>query len=191
MDAETILRQLSRRQYGRFVEGRRSSRETLRSRIHLYSFQERVIGALALSPSMGPVLYEAGKKVAAYIVRDFQTWLKRQPDYCALANAENVEEANLSGEIRGFQVMYKSNGVGLMKVVEYQKGKLIVAEVRECADCFDVKNMGKPICYSVGGNLAGSLESALGRQLGFVESKCVAKGDSCCEFRFNFSEKNR
>jgi hypothetical protein len=110
-----------------------------------------------------------------------------QPGYLALADAENVEEANLSGEIMGFKNIYKSNGVGLVNVVEYQKHKLIVVEVRECADCFDVGNIGKAICYSIGGNIAGTLEVSFGRKLGLVESKCYAKGEECCEFRYTFS----
>ena len=186
MNAETILNLLSRRQYDRFIGGRHCTRESLRSRVHIYSFQDRILGALALSPSMGPVLYEAGKKVATFFALDAQTWLKHQPNYRALADAENVKEANLSGEITAFQTVYKSNGMGLIDVVDYEKGKLIVVQVRECADCFDVENIGRTICYSVGGNLAGSLEVALGRKLGFVESKCIAKGDSLCEFRFNY-----
>ena len=187
MEAETILRDLSRRQLGRFIEGWHHRRETLGSHVHLYTFQERVVGALILSPSMGLVLYEAGKKVAAHIVHYFNDWVKSQPGYHALADAENVEEANLSGEIMGFKIIYKSNGVGLVNVVEYQKNKLIVVEVRECADCFDMDNIGKAVCYSIGGNIAGTLEVAVGRELGFVESKCCAKGDAYCEFRYTLS----
>jgi predicted hydrocarbon binding protein len=189
MDAETILRILSTRQRGRFLEGRHRTRETLGSRVHLYTFQERILGALALSPSMGPVLYEAGKKAGALFAQDAKRWAANQLGYRALADAKNAQEANLSGEIKVFQGVYKSNGVGLINVVEYQKNKSILVEVRECADCFDVDIIGKAVCYSIGGYIAGSLEVWLGRELGFLESKCVAKGDSLCEFRFNFLEE--
>ena len=185
MDKEGILKLLARRQHDRFFSGRYRARETLGSHIHLFTFQERTLGALALSPSMGPVLYEAGKKVAIYFAKDAREWLRHQPDYRAISKAENAEEANLSGEIKAIQVVYKSNKVGLLSVVEYVRDKLIVVEVCECSDCFDIENIGKAICYSIGGNIAGSLEVALDRQLGFVETKCVAKGDSWCEFKFN------
>jgi predicted hydrocarbon binding protein len=139
---------------------------------------------------MGPVLYEAGKKVAFYFAQDAREWLRYQPGYRALAKAENAEEANLSGEIKAIQVVYKSNRVGLLSVVECVKDKLIVVEVHECSDCFDIGNIGKPICYSIGGNIAGSLEIALDRELGFVETKCIAKGDTTCEFRFSIRKKD-
>jgi predicted hydrocarbon binding protein len=76
-----------------------------------------------------------------------------------------------------------------VKLTEYEKDKLMVFEVYECADCFAVGNIGKAICYSVGGNIAGSIKVWLGREVGFIESKCVAKGDPCCEFRFNLTMK--
>jgi predicted hydrocarbon binding protein len=191
MDAETILKMLSRRQRGRFLEGWHHRRETLGSRIHVYTFQERVVGSLALSPSMGPVLYEVGKKMGVEFGQDAKHWLASQPGYRALADAKNAEEANLSGEMKAFQTVYRANGIGLIKVVEYQKDKIMVVEVRECADCFDIDNIGKAVCYSIGGNIVGSMEVALGRDLGFIESKCVAKGDSYCEFKLNFLGKNR
>jgi predicted hydrocarbon binding protein len=185
MDADTVLKMLSRRQRGRFLEGWHHRRETLGSRIHVYTFQERVVGALALSPSMGPVLYEVGKKFGVEFAQDAQRWLSSQPGYRPLSNAKNTEEVNLSGEMKAFQTVYKANGIGLIKVVEYQKDRSIIVEVRECADCFDIENIGKAVCYSVAGNMAGTLEIALNKQLGFVESKCIAKGDSWCEFKFN------
>jgi predicted hydrocarbon binding protein len=189
MNADAILRLLTDRQVDRFLGKHKHVRKEFRDHVHLYSFQERAIGPLILSPSMGPVLFEAGKRVALHFVEKATPLLKRLPNYRSLAEARSLEEARLSTAVAALQIVYKSNGLGSMKLTKYEKDKLIVFEVHECADCFAVSNIGKAICYSIGGNIAGSLEAALAREVGCIESKCIANGDSCCEFRFNLKMK--
>jgi predicted hydrocarbon binding protein len=185
MNAQAVLNLLAKRQVDRFLGTHKHARKELRDYVHLYSFQDRVLGALILSPSMGPVLFEAGRKVAFHFAEKASPILKKLPNYRSLVNAASVEEAMLSTEVTALQIVYKTNGLGFVKLTKYEKDKLIVFEVYECADCFAVGNIGQAICYSVGGNMAGTLQAALDREVGFIESKCTAKGDPCCEFRFS------
>jgi predicted hydrocarbon binding protein len=189
MNAETMIKLMARRQLDRFLGTHKHARKELRDYVHLYSFQERVLGALILSPSMGPVIYEAGKKVALNFAEEAAPLLKRFPDYRSLVEAKTIEEARLATEITSLQVVYKTNGLGFVKLTKFEKDNLVVFEVYECSDCFAVGNIGKALCYSVGGNIAGTLEAALGREVGFTEPKCYGKGDPCCEFRYTISKR--
>jgi predicted hydrocarbon binding protein len=99
-----------------------------------------------------------------------------------------LDEAKLSTEFTILQKMFQGDGNGLLRMTEYSKGKLIVFQVQECAECFGIRDMRRAICYFVGGKLAGATQSSFQREVGLVETKCAAQGDPYCEFRLSFQE---
>ena len=188
MDVEAVLNLLAKRQINRFLGSEHEVRPKLGNNVDLYSFQERTLGALVLSPSMGPVLFEVGRKVALEAGKQALAILSQLSNYHSFAEATNLEEAKHSSEYPLLQFIYQSTGTGMMEVTRFEKDKQVVVQVEECAECFAVGNIGKAVCYFLGGNIAGALEASLNREVGCVESKCIAKGDSYCEFRIAISE---
>ncbi len=82
---------------------------------------------------------------------------------------------------------YGSSGCGWFKVedinVDSEKGggyirvkQSFIAEVYGKSE--------KPVCHFLCGFFVGVLEKVLGERLTCEEFKCIAKGDSYCEFRF-------
>jgi predicted hydrocarbon binding protein len=189
MDVKAVLNLLAKRQINRFLGSDHETRPKLGNHVDIYSFQERTLGALVLSPSMGPVLFEAGKKVAIEAGKQAIAIVSQLSNYRSFAKAANLEEATHSTEYPLLQHIYESTGSGLLKMTHFEKDKQIVFEVRECAECYATGNIGRAICYYLGGDLAGALESSLNRQVGFIESKCVAIGDPLCEFRYTLSKQ--
>lgn len=188
---EKVLKAIARAYFERaFRSGRKSRiRGKLGDVVDLLTFQDHLLGALALSKSMGPVLFEAGKKVAKYVNSESYPLYSNLPDYRDIAKAENPEEARLSTLFVILEAEFRSTRSGLIKLTEFEKDKLIVCQIEECAECYGIGNIGMNVCYYNAGAIAGILETLFGRSVGFLESKCYAKGDPCCEFRYNLSEK--
>jgi predicted hydrocarbon binding protein len=185
--AEKVLKAIGRMQYEKFLgsTSKDQIREKLGDSVDLLSFQERVLGALSLSKSMGPILFEAGRKPALYMAEEMWPWAREQPDYRGMSDAKDLEAARLSSEFTTLQEWLQSTRLGLLRLSEFEKNKLIVFQVEECAICYGVRNLGRTVCYFLGGIIAGTLEGTLNRGVGFSESKCYAKGDPNCEFRCN------
>jgi predicted hydrocarbon binding protein len=183
MDVEAMLNLLARRQIDRFLGAKQEVRPKLGNRVDVFAFQERTLAALILSPSMGPVLFEVGRKLALEAAKRAVEAVSKLPDYHSFVGAKNLEEARLSTEFALLQLVFKSTGVGLLKLTHYEKDKQSVSEAEECAECFAFGDVGKTVCYYTGGILIGVLQAAFNRRVGFVESRCVAKGDPCCEFK--------
>jgi predicted hydrocarbon binding protein len=160
-------------------------RKKLGDTVDLSVYQMRVLGTLAVSKSMGPVMYEAGRRLGAFIMRELVRSHITASSHGNLASARSLKEARLSLEVPIIQQQYKMLGIGVVQLTEYEKGKLVVFQVEECSDCFGVGNIGKTVCYYVGGNLGAVTSSAMGRNVAFAESKCCANGDEYCEFRYS------
>lgn len=188
---ETILEAIANAQFERAFgsEGKSRIREKLGDVIELLSYQQHLIGPLALSPSMGPVLFESGKKVGKYINSKSYPLYSNLPSYRGFVEAKTLKEARLSTFCELLHAQFRATHAGLIELTEYEKDKLVVFQIEECADCYGIGNLGMNVCYYGGGAIAGVLEDLLGRSVGFIESKCYAKGDSCCEFSYDISRK--
>jgi predicted hydrocarbon binding protein len=187
LEAQEILKAMGRMQYEKLF-GLVSStkvRDKLGDAVDLLSFQERILGVLSLSKSMGPVLFEAGKRPALYIVEEMWPKTRRQPDYHGIADCKNLDEARLSSEFVTLRFFLETTRLGLLNLTEFERDRLVVFQIEECAICYGIGDMGRSVCYFLGGIIAGTLEGILGRRLGFAESKCCAKLDPVCEFRYS------
>ncbi|WXG44572.1 MAG: V4R domain-containing protein [Promethearchaeati archaeon SRVP18_Atabeyarchaeia-1] len=190
MKADDILDALAERQFERLIENPKVNarlRKRLGNFIDMWAYQERVIGVLALSKSMGPVLAEAGKKVGRALSTKSLSMIQKLPNYQSINKSSTLQEAQRSTEWSIVQAMYQMTGTGIINMVRYEKGKLLIFQVEECVSCTGLPNLGESVCYYLGGQLAGAMEVVIGKNVGFVESLCQAKGDSYCEFRCSIS----
>jgi predicted hydrocarbon binding protein len=186
LKADDILNALAKRQFERFMGTQGASvrlRKRLGNNIDMWAYQERVIGVLALSKSMGPVLAEAGRKVGRSLAARSLSMIKKLPNYRNIMESNTLEEARLSTEWSVVQGMYQMTGTGIITLVEFEKSNRLAFQVEECVSCTGLPNLGESVCYYLGGQLAGAVEVIIGKSIGFVETKCQAKGDSCCEFK--------
>ncbi|WXG46560.1 MAG: V4R domain-containing protein [Candidatus Atabeyarchaeum deiterrae] len=187
MKADEILDALASRQFKRLVSNpspQAKLRKRLGNNIDMWAYQERVIGMLALSKSMGPVLFEAGKKVGKSLSKKAVLMFRKLPNYRSFIECKTLEEAQRSTEWSIVQAMYQMTATGIINMVKYEKGKLLVFQVEECVSCSGLPNLGESVCYYLGGQLCGAIEIIIGKSLAFVETKCQAKGDTCCEFKY-------
>jgi predicted hydrocarbon binding protein len=184
--AEEILKAIGRMQYEKLLgtTTKEGIRRKLGDLVDLLSFQERVLGVLSLSKSMGPILFEAGKRPAQYMAEEMWPAAREQSDYRGIADATDLDEAKLSSEFVTLKMFLETTRLGLLNLTEYERDKLIVFQIEECAICYGVGDLNKSVCYFLGGIIAGTLEGILGKRVGFAESKCCAKGDPVCEFRY-------
>jgi predicted hydrocarbon binding protein len=185
---EEIFQELAKMQIERMMQisgFRNRIRKRLGDSVDLLTYQSPLLGALVLAESMDGVLLEAGKKTGIALAAGGLMALRKLPGYRDFAEVSSIEEARLSTGFITLQTEFKSSGTGLLDITKFEKDKLIVYEVRECADCYGIRDLGRSICYFTGGVIGGALEYSLGRKIGFVEPKCRANGDPCCELRYS------
>jgi len=190
MKADDILEALADRQFKRLVSNPTPDgklRKRLGNYIDMWAYQERVIGVLALSKSMGPVLAEAGRRVGRALSSKALTLIQKMPNYQSIRKSNSLAEALISTEWGIVQAMYETTRTGIIKMTRYERGKLLMFQVEECVSCTGLPNLGESICYYLGGQLAGAIEVVLGENVGFIETMCQAKGDSLCEFKCNIA----
>jgi hypothetical protein len=129
MDGEALLNSMATRQIDRFSGSKRQVRPKLGNHVDVFSFQERTLGSLILSPSMGPVLFEAGRRVALEAGKLAIAIVSKLPDYHSFAQAKNLEEARLSAEYPLLQLIFESTGAGLLNLTRFEKNNQIIFEV--------------------------------------------------------------
>jgi predicted hydrocarbon binding protein len=188
LKSNEILNALANRQFERLITNpnpKAKLRKRLGNFIDMWAYQERVVGVLALSKSMGPVLFEAGRAVGKALSEKSLTMIQKLPNYQSFNKSNTLGEAQKSTEWSVVQAMYQMTATGIINMIKYEKDKLLVFQVEECVSCTGLPNLGESICYYLGGQLAGAIESIIGKNVAFVETKCQAKGDSLCEFKYN------
>lgn len=192
MREKEIFKELAKTHLGRLLhkpgyEGR--IREKLGDSVDLLTYQRPLLGALILAESMSSVLFEAGKQTGIELTEGGMPTLEKLPGYRDFAESRNLEEARLSTGYAVLQMAFKTSGTGLINLTGFKKDKLIVYQVEECSDCWGIKDLNKSVCHFVGGVIAGALEYSLKRTVGFAETMCRAKGDSCCEFKYTITQE--
>ncbi len=71
------------------------------------------------------------------------------------------------------------NKLKLGKVEQIEKNKI---RVKECYQCSKMPDIGKPLCPSDAGIIAGILDTVLGKSFSVKEIKCWGTGYDFCEF---------
>jgi predicted hydrocarbon binding protein len=74
-------------------------------------------------------------------------------------------------------------GYGITEYKLDMKKKTASVEIHNSVNAYGFKGSKKPVCYLTAGTIAAACEIIFGRVMRCEEVKCIAKGDSCCEFR--------
>jgi predicted hydrocarbon binding protein len=128
------------------------------------SFQknaERILGC----DGAAVLLYETGKKAG-------EQWVSRFSKEWGLRDKEFIEAV---------QNFYAELGWGMFDIKENSKKELII----RVENSFIVRGYGKStaaVCHFLRGYNAGLAEVLKEKYLEACETRCMAKGDDCCEF---------
>jgi len=94
--------------------------------------------------------------------------------------AEMVEGQSLEEVLSSMAELWKKLKLGVVSVKLTQDGAILTVE--ECYQCMHMPAVGKPLCSSDGGVIAGVLEKKLGKRYSVRETKCWGTGEDRCEF---------
>jgi len=136
-------------------------------------------GVKALGRSgVAQALRSLGRGVGVFLYKNFYTMLATPPS----------PEAQLKASLEFLVDVFKALGLG---DVEYElkglEARFKVYGGFECEAARDAGVVGTAGDFT-SGVLEGYLELAFGRRVGVKEEKCVARGDSHCEYKVSFYE---
>jgi predicted hydrocarbon binding protein len=87
-------------------------------------------------------------------------------------------KANIQKEVlEELAVLWGKLKLGTVEIVSENKIK-----VTDCYQCGDMPDMGKPLCPSDAGIIAGVLDTVCGKRHSVIETKCWGTGYDFCEF---------
>lgn len=94
--------------------------------------------------------------------------------------AEKISATNLDDIMDELKNIWEKLGLGR---IEYKKeDNYLKIRVFECYQCSNMPNVGKTLCPSDAGTIAGVLDKKLGRKYKVKEVKCWGTGHNYCEF---------
>jgi len=77
----------------------------------------------------------------------------------------------------------KALGYGIIEILEFQEEPPIIRmRIYQSIECELGRGVGQPFSQYVRGIIAGMISEILQREMTAKEVKCIAKGDSYCEF---------
>ncbi len=100
---------------------------------------------------------------------------------------EKVEGSDLGEILENISVVWKDLSLGEMEILRVEPDSA-VARVKECYQCANFPNVGRPLCPLDEGIIAGILEKLTGKKYSVKEVKCWGTGYPYCEFEIK-SEK--
>ena len=131
---------------------------------------ERVIGAVASRK-----MYEVVKKIS------YEAVVKEQGfRFIGLAILPKFIRAKLL--LHEELVQLAERGFGNVRVLRLDLKEGILLEIDNSYNAFTYGKVGKPVCHTLAGVLAGGAKAVIGGDWECVENKCVAAGDGVCEF---------
>jgi len=122
-----------------------------------------------LQPSgLAAVLYNAGKEVGERAAK-------------RLREMFDIEGEELT---QAFAQAVKATGWGITEVsrIDMKKHSATII-VRDCFEAAAWRKKPYNVCHWTRGYLAGYMSTVFGKRVEAVETKCMAKGDKCCEFK--------
>ncbi len=94
--------------------------------------------------------------------------------------AEKVEGQSFEEVLHSMAELWKRLKLGVVTVEVTAEGAKL--RVKECYQCMHMPAVGKPLCSTDGGIIAGVLEKKLSRRYSVRETKCWGTGEEMCEF---------
>jgi len=162
-------------------------RPKLGDEIHIFDLQSRLASTLISSEGLSAALYAGGVKygrsTANYITlcSEVSHYMK---DFRAI---KNVKDARKSELFRLFSAFFEINKSGILDIKGYKKDRIVLT-IDECSEASGLPNMDRKVCYFPCGCLTGFMSVVLDKNFVGMETKCVAKGDTICEFVLKSSD---
>jgi predicted hydrocarbon binding protein/DNA-binding HxlR family transcriptional regulator len=119
---------------------------------------------LNMGIDMDRPFYDAGYKIGANVI------------------SKHVKSNTLKEILTELAVFWKKLKLGNVELVSENK-----IRVTDCYQCGDMPNMGKPLCPSDAGIIAGVLDTVCGKRHSVIETKCWGTGYDFCEFEIEES----
>ena len=114
---------------------------------------------LNIGIDMDKPFYDAGYNIGANVI------------------SKQIKESTLRDALTELAEMWEELKLGKMELV----GEHLI-KVKECYQCGNMPDMGKPLCPSDAGIIAGVLDTVCGKRYSVKEIKCWGTGYDFCEF---------
>lgn len=145
-------------------------RPKLGNQITILYLRDRMALLQVLFPEIDYLIYQAGKAIGKFIV------------------APNIKGSDIRAIFKEFETFTPLYNYGFFEIVKASK-KEGIYRIYECADCYGLPNIKKPLCRFEAGITAGTLEEKIGMPAIVDEVKCWGLGDSYCEFHATLAQK--
>ncbi len=137
--------------------------------LHLQKDAEKILGI----DGAAVLFYESGKNAG-------ERWINRFRKDWGLNDQKFIEAV---------QNFYSELGWGRFEVKE-DNGKGLVVRVENSFIALGYGDSEVAVCHFLRGYNAGLAEVLKGKDIDAEETKCIAKGDDCCEFVMNQTDQN-
>jgi hypothetical protein len=94
--------------------------------------------------------------------------------------SEMVTGESLEEVLKSLAQLWEELELGTVEILEVNDGARIM--VKDCYQCMHMPNVGKPLCATDEGIIAGVLEEKLGSRFSVKEVECWGTGKEYCEF---------
>ncbi len=95
--------------------------------------------------------------------------------FSTAVTGKNIEEV-----LESLKSFWEGFKLGKLEIVEV--GKKSIIRVKDCYQCMEMPNIGKPLCPTDEGLIQGIIEAKLGGKYSVKEVKCWGTGYNFCEF---------
>ncbi len=116
-----------------------------------------------VSVGYASALYFAGKKLGSEIL------------------SKGVNGNDIKVLLKEVANLFKDYDIGKLEVVETSDKRNIV-QLKDCATCYHMESVGKPVCFFEAGLISGILEARLKKKVVVNETLCGGLGDEIDEF---------
>ena len=138
-------------------------RKTLPDKVDLKLYRTLVHSLQWVSVGYASALYFAGKKLGSEII------------------SKNIKGGDVKTIMKEISNLFSTYEVGRLEVLE-TSDKRNIAQMKDCATCYHMEAVGKPVCFFEAGLIAGILEAKLKKKVVVNETLCGGLGDEIDEF---------
>nr|MDO8099202.1 ATPase domain-containing protein [Candidatus Njordarchaeota archaeon] len=132
--------------------------------------------------SMSRILYQCAKETVKPMIEKLLSVTRVNPRF--------VDGAAYQDLVRTSIALMSTRGFGAPESVQFDpSSNEFRVKVRKSAICLYFKDHGKPMNFVVAGALAGMAEVIRNEPFDYIEERCIAKGDDCCEYVVRRSKK--
>jgi hypothetical protein len=156
--------------YDQVLNKKSKLRPKLGNEITILYLRDRMALLQVLFPEIDYLIYQAGKAIGKFIV------------------APNIKGSDIQAIFKEFETFTPICNYGFFEIVKTSKTEGVY-RIYECADCYGLPNIKKPLCRFEAGITAGTLEERTGLPAIVDEVRCWGLGDHYCEFHATLTQR--